>query len=63
MVEQFADEYLAGRTPVPCIRCNMGPKFTDLFRMARELGIDLRRVRGTDRGVGPASAAAFDPRT
>jgi len=40
VVDQFADEYLAGRTPVPCIRCNMGPKFTDLFRMARELGAD-----------------------
>ncbi len=40
VVEQFADEYLAGRTPVPCIRCNMGPKFTDLFRMAHELGAD-----------------------
>ena len=31
VVEQFADDYLAGRTPVPCIRCNMGPKFTDLL--------------------------------
>ena len=40
VVEQFADEYMAGRTPVPCIRCNMGPKFTDLFKMARELGAD-----------------------
>jgi tRNA-specific 2-thiouridylase len=40
VVEQFADDYLQGRTPVPCIRCNMGPKFTDLFRMARELGAD-----------------------
>ncbi len=57
VVEQFADEYLAGRTPVPCIRCNMGPKFTDLFRMARELGADclatghyVRRVM-TDAGV------------
>ena len=57
VVEQFADEYLAGRTPVPCIRCNMGPKFTDLFRMARELGADclatghyVRRVM-TPEGV------------
>jgi len=57
VVEQFADEYLAGRTPVPCIRCNMGPKFTDLFRMARELGADclatghyVRRVM-TAQGV------------
>ena len=55
-MDQFANEYLAGRTPVPCIRCNMGPKFTDLFRMARELGADclatghyVRRV-GTDNG-------------
>jgi tRNA-specific 2-thiouridylase len=65
VVEQFADEYLAGRTPVPCIRCNMGPKFTDLFRMARELGADclatghyVRRVMGAD---GPQLHRAFDP--
>lgn len=40
VVETFADEYLAGRTPIPCIRCNMGPKFTDLLAMAHELGAD-----------------------
>jgi tRNA-specific 2-thiouridylase len=40
VVERFADDYLAGRTPIPCIRCNMGPKFTDLFAMARDLGAD-----------------------
>lgn len=66
VVEQFADEYLAGRTPVPCIRCNMGPKFTDLFRMARELGADclatghyVRRVE-TEEG-GPHLYRAVDP--
>lgn len=65
VVEQFADEYLAGRTPVPCIRCNMGPKFTDLFRMARELGADclatghyVRRVIGA---AGPELHRALDP--
>ncbi len=65
VVEQFADEYLAGRTPVPCIRCNMGPKFTDLFRMARELGADclatghyVRRVTGAD---SVELHRAFDP--
>ena len=65
VVEQFADEYLAGRTPVPCIRCNMGPKFTDLFRMARELGADclatghyVRRVAATG---GPHLYRAVDP--
>ncbi len=65
VVEQFANEYLAGRTPVPCIRCNMGPKFTDLFRMARELGADclatghyVRRVMEAD---GPHLYRAEDP--
>jgi len=65
VVEQFADEYLAGRTPVPCIRCNMGPKFTDLFRMARELGADclatghyVQRLMGA---AGPELHRALDP--
>ena len=65
VVDQFADEYLAGRTPVPCIRCNMGPKFTDLFRMARELDADclatghyVQRVAAAD---GPHLHRALDP--
>ncbi|GAA0758582.1 tRNA-specific 2-thiouridylase [Erythromicrobium ramosum] len=65
VVEQFADEYLAGRTPVPCIRCNMGPKFTDLFRMARELGADClatgHYVRRVMTEGGPQLHRAFDP--
>jgi tRNA-specific 2-thiouridylase len=65
VVETFADDYLAGRTPVPCIRCNMGPKFTDLLDMARELGADclatghyVRRVMGS---AGPELYRAADP--
>jgi tRNA-specific 2-thiouridylase len=65
VVERFADDYLAGRTPIPCIRCNMGPKFTDLLRMARELGADclatghyVRRVAGA---AGPELHRALDP--
>ena len=65
VVEQFADEYLAGRTPVPCIRCNMGPKFTDLFRMARELGADClatgHYVRRVIADHGAQLHRAFDP--
>ena len=65
VVEQFADEYLAGRTPVPCIRCNMGPKFTDLFRMARELGADClatgHYVRRVEAEGGPHLYRAEDP--
>ena len=65
VVERFADDYLAGRTPIPCIRCNMGPKFTDLFAMARDLGADclatghyVRRVEGM---AGPELHRAADP--
>ena len=65
VVERFADDYLAGRTPIPCIRCNMGPKFTDLLRMAKELGADclatghyVRRVNGT---AGAELHRALDP--
>jgi tRNA-specific 2-thiouridylase len=65
VVERFADEYLMGRTPIPCIRCNMGPKFTDLFAMARELGADClatgHYVRRTeDTATGPQLLRACD---
>ncbi|MEO6215238.1 MAG: tRNA 2-thiouridine(34) synthase MnmA [Sphingomonas sp.] len=65
VIDGFADEYLRGRTPIPCVRCNMGPKFTDLFRLARELGADclatghyVRRVEGAN---GPELHRAVDP--
>lgn len=65
VIDDFADEYVAGRTPIPCIRCNMGPKFTDLFGMARDLGADalatghyVRRVLDRD---GAELHRAADP--
>jgi tRNA-specific 2-thiouridylase len=65
VVTRFADDYMAGRTPIPCIRCNMGPKFTDLFAMARELGADcLATGHYVRRVTGPAGAElhrALDP--
>ncbi|MGD9810943.1 MAG: tRNA 2-thiouridine(34) synthase MnmA [Sphingobium sp.] len=55
VMRDFADEYMAGRTPIPCVKCNMGVKFTDLLTLARDLGADclatghyVRRVIGTD---------------
>jgi len=52
VIDQFANEYMAGRTPIPCVQCNMGVKFTDLFRIAKDLGADclatghyVRRVK------------------
>jgi len=38
VMEQFADSYLAGETPVPCITCNQTVKFKDLLGTARDLG-------------------------
>jgi tRNA-specific 2-thiouridylase len=40
VMEDFADTYLAGATPIPCVRCNQTVKFADLKRVAEELGAD-----------------------
>ncbi len=40
VIDQFADAYLAGQTPVPCIRCNQTVKFRDLLDVARDLGAE-----------------------
>ncbi len=65
VIDQFADEYLRGRTPIPCVRCNMGVKFTDLFKLAKDLGADclatghyVRRVEGH---AGAELHRAYDP--
>jgi tRNA-specific 2-thiouridylase len=54
VIDKFADEYAAGRTPVPCSLCNQGVKFTDLIAFARELGADCvatgHYVRRVDDG-------------
>lgn len=38
VMDEFVDSYLAGNTPIPCIRCNETVKFRDLLGMAKELG-------------------------
>jgi len=55
VIAPFADAYAGGETPVPCIACNQGVKFTDLLGLARELGCDamatghyVRRIDGPD---------------
>jgi tRNA-uridine 2-sulfurtransferase len=65
VIDHFADEYMRGRTPIPCVRCNMGVKFTDLFRLARELGADcLATGHYVQRIIGDQGAElhrAVDP--
>ncbi len=53
VMETFADSYLAGETPVPCVACNDTLKFGDLVRRARDLDADalvtghyVRRIIG-----------------
>jgi tRNA-specific 2-thiouridylase len=65
VVERFADAYMKGRTPIPCISCNQGVKFTDLLGLARDLGADclatghyVRRVAGA---YGAELHRAADP--
>lgn len=41
VVNNFVDEYLAGRTPNPCVRCNTFLKWGSLLEQAREMGADL----------------------
>ena len=55
VMDDFADTYLAGATPIPCVRCNQSVKFRDLKRVAEDLGADclatghyVRRVEGDD---------------
>jgi tRNA-specific 2-thiouridylase len=38
VIDNFADTYLAGHTPIPCVRCNETVKFKDLLTTAKDLG-------------------------
>jgi tRNA-specific 2-thiouridylase len=65
VIEEFADAYLAGATPVPCIRCNERVKFRDLLAVALDLGADCMAtghyVRRTLGPAGPELHRAADP--
>lgn len=57
VMEDFADTYLAGATPVPCVRCNQTVKFRDLLATARDLGAEaLATGHYVRRLEGPAGA-------
>jgi tRNA-specific 2-thiouridylase len=65
VIEDFAESYWRGETPVPCIRCNERVKFKDLLDTAKDLGASAlatghyaRRVPGAE---GPELHRARDP--
>ena len=67
VIEEFADAYLAGATPVPCIRCNERVKFKDLLATAKDLNADcmatghyIQRKMGAGPELHRASDAARD---
>ena len=64
VIDEFADSYLAGATPVPCIRCNERVKFKDLLETAKDLDADcmatghyIQRMEGAQ---GPELHCAAD---
>jgi tRNA-specific 2-thiouridylase len=65
VMEDFADAYLRGETPIPCIRCNQTVKFRDLANVAVELDAAAlatgHYVRRTDGPGGPQLRRAVDP--
>jgi len=63
VIEDFADAYLAGATPVPCIRCNERVKFKDLLATARDLNADCMATGHYIQrklGAGPELHQAVD---
>ncbi len=65
VIDDFADSYLRGETPIPCVRCNQTVKFRDLLGTARDLGAEalatghyVHRAEGPE---GPELRRAADP--
>jgi tRNA-specific 2-thiouridylase len=65
VIEDFAEAYRRGETPIPCIRCNERIKFRDLLATARELGASAlatgHYVRRVAAPSGPELHRAIDP--
>ncbi len=64
VIDEFADSYLAGATPVPCIRCNERVKFKDLLQTAKDLDADCMAtghyIQRFDGEIGPELHCAAD---
>ncbi|MBU1211060.1 MAG: 7-cyano-7-deazaguanine synthase, partial [Alphaproteobacteria bacterium] len=64
VIDSFADSYVAGETPIPCVNCNTQIKFKDLLETATELGAEVlatgHYIRRRDGEHGPILARAED---
>ena len=65
VIDEFIDDYLAGSTPIPCIRCNQTVKFEDLLATARDLEAEAlitgHYVRRVTRQMRAELHRAADP--
>ncbi len=71
VMDSFADSYLHGETPIPCVTCNQTVKFRDLLATARDLGAEalatghyIRREMGPNgaqmhRGIDPGKDQSY----
>ncbi|WP_425231203.1 tRNA 2-thiouridine(34) synthase MnmA [Sphingomonas sp.] len=68
VIDEFADSYARGQTPVPCVTCNRTVKFRDLLAVAQDMGADclatghyVRRSDGPQlwRGIDPAKDQSY----
>lgn len=64
VMQPFADSYVSGETPVPCVTCNSEIKFQDLLATARDLGADVlatgHYIQRRDGPSGPELLRAVD---
>lgn len=65
VMDDFADSYIRGETPIPCVKCNQTVKFRDLLKVAKDLGADrLATGHYVRKKLGPKGAelhSAIDP--
>jgi tRNA-specific 2-thiouridylase len=64
VIDDFADSYMRGETPIPCVRCNQNVKFKDLLHTAQDLGakalVTGHYVKRVWNGVNSEMHQAFD---
>ncbi len=65
VMNDFADSYLRGETPIPCVRCNQTVKFTDMFDRAKKLGASAMAtghyIRRKKKSGNPSLHTGIDP--
>ncbi len=67
VINPFAESYVAGETPIPCVACNQTVKFADLLATAKELGADALatghyiRSRPNPSSCNPGRRALYRP--